>query len=144
MKATHSETIVFITGAFVSNKCWDEWKLYFESKGYKTIAPPWPFKDLSPEELRNRQPDRRIASIRLAGLTEYFENIVKQLPEKPIFDRALHRGLDYTNIITSKDIAAAGIAIHSVAPLGVFTFKLSFYKASWGALGFFTSAQNLF
>ena len=39
MQTIQSKTIVFITGAFVGNNCWDEWKLYFENKGYKTITP---------------------------------------------------------------------------------------------------------
>jgi len=45
MENIKSKNIVFITGSFVSNSCWDEWKDYFESKGFTTIAPPWPFKN---------------------------------------------------------------------------------------------------
>lgn len=143
MKNNQSKTIVFITGAFVGANCWDEWKTYFEDKGYKTMAPPWPHKDSSPEELRNRQPDAGIASIRLAGLTSYFENIIKQLPEKPILIGHSIGGL-ITQILMQRNIAAAGVAIHSVPPLGVFTFKWSFFKASWGPLGFFTSTKKSF
>ncbi|MEO9205734.1 MAG: alpha/beta fold hydrolase, partial [Gammaproteobacteria bacterium] len=84
MQTIQSKTIVFITGAFVGSNCWDEWRTYFENKGYKTITPRLPHKDASPEELRNRQPDAGIASIRLADLTSYFENIIENLPEKPI------------------------------------------------------------
>jgi pimeloyl-ACP methyl ester carboxylesterase len=143
MKNIPSKTIVFITGAFVGNNCWDEWRAYFENKGYKTLAPPWPHKEASPEELRNRQPDAGIASIRLAALTEYFENIIRKLPEKPILIGHSMGGL-ITQILLQRNVAVAGVAIHSVPPLGVFTFKLSFYKASWGALGFFTSARKSF
>ncbi len=143
MKTSNTKTIVFLTGAFVNNNCWDEWKLYFENKGYKTIAPPWPHKDASSEVLRNRHPDAGIASIRLAALTEYFGNIIKQLPEKPILIGHSIGGL-ITQILLHRNVAAAGVAIHPVAPLGVFTFKFSFYKASWGPLGFFTSASKSF
>src|SRR5258708_4644625 len=143
MKSNQSKTIVFITGAFVGNNCWDEWKTYFENKGYKTIAPPWPHKDALPEELRNRQPDAGIASIRLAGLTSYFDNIIKQLPEKPILIGHSMGGL-IIQILLQRNIATAGIAIHSVPPLGVFSLKWSFFKTSWGPLGFFTSAKKSF
>jgi hypothetical protein len=47
MEPIASNTILFITGAFVGNNCWDSWKKYFEEKGYTTSAPPWPFKDAS-------------------------------------------------------------------------------------------------
>ncbi len=143
MQTIQSKTIVFITGAFVGNNCWDEWKIYFENKGYKTIAPSWPHKDASPEVLRNRQPDAGIASIRLAAVTAYYENIIKQLPEKPILIGHSIGGL-IIQILLQQNIAVAGVAIHSVPPLGVFTFKWSFFKASWGPLGFFTSTKKSF
>ncbi len=143
MKPGQSKIVVFITGAFVGNNCWDEWKIYFEDKGYKTIAPAWPQKDASPEKLRNRQPDAGIASIRLAQVTEYFDNIIRQLPEQPILIGHSIGGL-IIQILLQRSIALAGVAIHSVPPLGVFTLKFSFYKASWGALGFFTSTKKSF
>ncbi len=34
-----SKTVIFITGAFVSNSSWAPWQTYFESKGYTTLAP---------------------------------------------------------------------------------------------------------
>lgn len=142
METIPSKTIVFITGAYVGNNCWDEWKLYFENKGYKTIVPPWPHKNASPEELRNRQPDPEVASIRLATLTGYFEEIIKQLPEKPILIGHSMGGL-MIQILLQRNVAAAGIAIHSIPPLGVFTFKFSFYKASWGHLVFLHRQRNL-
>lgn len=143
MQTIPSKTIVFITGAFVGTNCWDEWKVFFENKGYKTITPALPHKDASPEELRNRQPNTGIASIRLAELTDYFANIIKKLPEKPILIGHSMGGL-IIQLLLQRNIAAAGIAIHSVPPLGVFTFKFSFYKASWGPLGFFTSTKKAF
>lgn len=35
-----TKNILFVTGAFVTHHCWDEWKTYFEKKGYHTVAPP--------------------------------------------------------------------------------------------------------
>lgn len=143
MQTIQSKTIVFITGAFVGNNCWDEWKSFFENKGYTTVAPAWPKKNGSPEELRNRQPDVGIASIRLAEVTAHFENFIRQLPGKPILIGHSIGGL-IIQILLQRNIAVAGVAIHSVPPLGVFTFKWSFFKASWGPLGFFTSTKKSF
>jgi pimeloyl-ACP methyl ester carboxylesterase len=143
MQAIQSKTIVFITGAFVGNNCWSEWESYFQNRGFKTITPSWPHKEASPEELRNRQPDAGIASIRLAQLTDHFDKIIRQLPQKPILIGHSIGGL-IIQILLQRNIAAAGVAIHSVPPRGVFTFKFSFYKASWGPLGFFTSARTSF
>ncbi len=138
-----SKSVVFITGAFVGNNCWDEWSAYFESKGYKTIAPPWPNKEASPEELRNRQPDEGIASNRLAVLTNYYAGIVQGFEEKPILIGHSIGGL-IVQLLLQRGLGVCGIAIHSVPPQGIITLKFSFLKAGWGALGFFTSTKKSF
>lgn len=140
MKA-NQKSILFITGAFVGNNCWDEWRKYFESKGYNTTAPPWPHKDAPPETLRNRQPDAGIASNRLAVLTDYFERIALTFAEAPVLIGHSIGGL-IVQLLLQRGIGACGIAIHPVPPQGIFTFKLSFLKAGWGALGFFTSTKK--
>jgi len=143
MEKTHSKTVVFITGAFVHHSCWDDWKIYFESKGYQTIAPPWPHKNASAETLRNSHPNKEIAANRLAALTDYYDNIVKQLPEKPILIGHSIGGL-IVQLLLQRGSGIAGVAIHSVPPQGIITFKLSFLKAGWGPLGFFTSVRKSF
>jgi len=141
MKKISPGTILFITGAFVGNNCWDDWKLYFESNGYSTSAPPWPHKDASTETLRNRQPDAGIASNRLDKLTDYYAGIVRQLPAPPVLIGHSIGGL-IVQLLLQRGLGIAGVAIHSVPPQGIFTFKLSFLKAGWAALGFFTPAKK--
>ncbi len=143
MLTENPTTILFITGAFVSNKCWDEWKTFFESKGFKTLAPAWPYKDAPAAVLRDRHPDPQIASLRLTQLIEHFENIAKSLPQKPIVIGHSIGGLT-AQILLQRNLAAAAIAIHSVPPQGIMTFKFSFLKAGWGPLGFFTSTKKTF
>src|SRR4051812_46998708 len=81
-----TKTIVFVTGAFVTHHCWDEWRAYFESKGYTTIAPPWPFKDAdTAAQLRARQPnDTDLAALTLQEVVDSYANIITALPEKPL------------------------------------------------------------
>ncbi len=144
MKTIQSKTIVFITGAFVTHHGWDEWKKYFEAKGYTTLAPAWPHKNASAEELRNRQPnDTELAQLTLAELVDHYANIIKALPKKPIVIGHSLGGL-ITQIIVNRDLAAAGIAIHSVPPQGVFPYEFSFLKAGWKVLGLFTSLKKTY
>ena len=143
MKNNQPKTVVFITGAFVHHSCWDEWRLYFESKGYTTIAQPWPHKDASPETLRNSHPNREIASNRLSALIDYYSTIVKQLPEKPILIGHSIGGL-IVQLLLQRGLGFSGVAIHSVPPQGILTFKFSFLKSGWGPLGFFTSTKKSF
>lgn len=133
--------MLFITGAFVSHYCWNEWAAFFESNGYKTVAPPWPKKDADPATLRSRQPDKAVASLRLTELVDHFAAIAGQLPEKPILIGHSMGGL-VTQILVNRGVAAAGIAIHSVPPQGVLPLELTFFKANTKALGFFTPVDE--
>jgi len=143
MTATNSKTILFITGAFVHNSCWDEWKLFYENLGYETLSPPWPNKEAAAAELRQRHPDAKVAAMRLPALTTFYEDIAASLPEKPIIIGHSIGGL-IAQILNGKGLAAAAVAIHSVPPQGLFTFKLSFLIAGWGPLGLFTNANKTF
>ena len=143
MKKIGSKTIVFITGAFVSVECWDDWKDYFTNNGYRCHVPPWPNKNAPAAVLRRRHPDEAVASMRLTTLTEHFADIIKALPEKPIIIGHSIGGL-IVQILLQRDIAVAGVAIHPVAPQGVFVFSLAMLRAAWGPLGFFTSLKKSF
>ena len=143
MLTENPTTILFITGAFVSNKCWDDWKTFFESKGFTTLAPAWPYKDGPAAVLRDRHPDPQIAGLRLTHLIDHFENIARNLPQKPIIIGHSIGGLT-AQILLQRNLAKAAIAIHSVPPQGIMTFKFSFLKAGWGPLGFFTSTKKTF
>lgn len=143
MKTINSKTVLFVTGNFVSNLGWNPWKTYFEAQGYTTLAPAWPFKEGDPTDLRAQHHNSEIASLRLAQIVDYFANIIQSLPEKPIIIGHSMGGL-ITQILINRGLGAAGIMIHSVPPQGVLTTKFSFYKATWGPLGFFTSTKQPF
>jgi pimeloyl-ACP methyl ester carboxylesterase len=143
MKMINSKTVLFITGNFVSNTGWNDWETYFESRGYQTLAPAWPYKDAPAAELRRRHPDHNIAAMRLDTLVDYFGNIIKAMPEQPILIGHSMGGL-VTQLLLQRGFGEAGVAIHSVPPQGVVTFKLSFFRATWGPLGLFTSVKKTF
>jgi pimeloyl-ACP methyl ester carboxylesterase len=137
------KSIVFISGTFIGNNCWDEWKQSFGRKGYTCTAPAWPNKDASPEELRNRYPNSAIASNRLNVITDYYAKIAKALPEEPILIGHSLGGL-VVQLLLQRGIGAAGIAIHSFPQAGLFASKFLFLKAVWPAMGFLTSPNKTY
>jgi pimeloyl-ACP methyl ester carboxylesterase len=144
MKTINSKTVLFVTGAFVSNSGWDEWKTYFENKGYKTLAPAWPFKEGTAKELRDRQPnDTQLAALTLPELIDHYANIAKQLPEKPIIIGHSLGGL-ITQILINRGLGVAGVAIHPVPPKGVIPYEFSFLKAGYKVLGIFSSLKKTY
>jgi pimeloyl-ACP methyl ester carboxylesterase len=145
MQQIKSKSILFITGAFVGNSCWDHWRTYFEEKGYVTTAPPWPYKDARVEALRARHPhhDKELALLTLKELKAHYVNIISSMPEKPIVIGHSYGGL-LTQLMVNNGLAAAGVAIHAVPPKGVFPYEFSFLKAGWKSLGIFTSLKETY
>jgi len=141
MTKTPTKWIIFITGAFIGNNCWDEWKLFFENRGYRCKAPAWPNKIASPEELRNRHPDSAIASNRLNNLTEYFAEFVKAIPEEPILIGHSIGGL-IVELLLQRGFGIAGIAIHSFPSAGAIEFNFTLLKALLTPMAFFSSPQK--
>jgi pimeloyl-ACP methyl ester carboxylesterase len=142
-KLEDSKTILFITGAFVTNTGWDEWKTYFESKGYTTYAPPWPYKDASAAELRERKPDPELAKLRFDELVDYFADYAAKLPEKPILIGHSTGGL-IAQLLLQRGLGVSAVAYHSVPPKGVLTSKFSFIKSVTPAFGPFKSADKTY
>ncbi|HEV8283765.1 MAG TPA: alpha/beta hydrolase [Chitinophagaceae bacterium] len=145
MKNVNPKNIVFVTGAFVGSNCWDEWQTYFQSKGYKTIAPPWPYKEGSVAELRSMHPSKNVGltKLTLSEVVDSYANVIKGFAEKPIVIGHSLGGL-MTQILVNRDLAAAGVAIHSVPPLGVFPYEFSFLRGGWKSLGLFTSLKKTY
>jgi pimeloyl-ACP methyl ester carboxylesterase len=145
METNGSKTILFLTGAFVGNNCWDAWRSFFEEKGFQTSAPPWPYKDAPVGELRSRHPhhDILLARLTIEELLTHYEKIIRSLPEKPILIGHSYGGL-MTQIFVNRGLAAAGVAIHPVPPLGVFPYEFTFLKAGWKSLGVFTDLDETY
>jgi len=143
MPFNQPKSIVFITGAFISNSCWEEWIAYFESRGYKCIAPAWPHKDASAEELRNRPANDLMASNTLVSLMDHYTSIINALPEKPVVIGHSIGGL-IVQLLLQQDLAVAGVAIHPFPPKGINRFWLSFLKAIWETMVLFSSDRNTY
>jgi pimeloyl-ACP methyl ester carboxylesterase len=138
---TLSKTILFIPGAFLADNCWDEWRIYFEKRGYKTICVPWPHKDAPAESLRNNDVENTIASVRLNELVNYFTGIVNSLPDKPILVGHSVGGL-IVQLLLQRKLGTAGIALHSFPPRRAGRRSLSLIKEWWEPMGFFSPAAE--
>jgi len=136
-----SKSVVFITGLFISNCCWDEWVLYFESKGYQCHAPAWPFKDALAEELRNRPDNDPIELNTIESIIEHYTACIGKLKEKPILIGHSVGGL-IAQVLSQRELAIAAVAIHSSPPSGVIPFNLSFHSVAWHVMALFCSPKK--
>jgi pimeloyl-ACP methyl ester carboxylesterase len=130
-----SKTIVFIHGLFVNPKSWQDWKSYFEAKGYTCYTPANPFHEGDPAQLRkNINPN--LAIVNFEDVINNLVEFIDALPEKPIIIGHSLAGLAVQKLI-SMDKAVAGIAIDGAAPQGIITTEWSFWKSNFPVINFF-------
>src|SRR5512135_3037722 len=77
-----ARTIVFIHGAWVTPRCWDPFKGYFEALGFDCLAPAWPGKDRPIEAIR--ADPSPLAGLGIGEIANHYEHLVRALPEPPI------------------------------------------------------------
>lgn len=133
--------VVFLTGAFVSHRCWDEWLPYFTRRGYTCYAPAWPHKAAPAAELRRQHPHSPIAANGLLDVLRTYTDFIRQLPSKPIVIGHSYGGL-LAQLLLQQDMAAAGVAIESVPPQGVLVVSWSFVRSVLPSLGLLTSSKS--
>jgi len=122
------KTILLIHGLFLHTSSWDNWLLFFQEKGYKVINPGYP-GDL-PTVKQCRENPSNIANKGLEEIVSHYSEIIAQLPELPIVIGHSLGGL-IAQILLSRNLAVAGIAIDPAPMKGVKQIPLSSLKASF-------------
>lgn len=136
-----STPIVFIHGLFVTRTCWQQWLNRFEAQGQQCLAIAWPGRDQSVASLRDAHPDPDLARLTLAKVIDHHAMILQSMPTKPVVIGHSMGGL-IAQILLSRGLAAAAVAIDSAPPLGVLTTKWSFFKSNWPVLNPFRSVNQ--
>jgi pimeloyl-ACP methyl ester carboxylesterase len=110
-------TIVLINGLWVTALSWELWVKHFTDKGYHVIAADWPGMEGDIEQLR-RDPSA-FANLGVTEVVDHYEQIIRNIETPPIIIGHGFGGL-VTQILLDRGWGAAGIAIASAAPKGVF------------------------
>jgi pimeloyl-ACP methyl ester carboxylesterase len=125
-----TKSIVFIHGMFMTSLCWENWQKYFDAKGFKVVAPNWPGRGEPVKALRKKHPDPELGKLTLSKVVEHYVNFIENHRENPIII-GHSMGALVTQILINRGIGAAGIAIDSAPPAGIFTTRWSFIKANF-------------
>ncbi len=110
-------TIVLINGLWISALSWELWVQHYTDKGYRVIAANWPGMNGDIDQLR-RDPSR-FATLGLTEVVDHYEQIIRELETPPVIIGHGFGGL-VTQILLDRGWGAAGVAIASAPPKGVF------------------------
>jgi pimeloyl-ACP methyl ester carboxylesterase len=122
-----SKSIIFIHGAWVTPRCWDSFVSYFEQQGYTCLAPTWPHKDKSIEELR-KNPPAALAGLGVQEIVDHYAAIIQAQEEPPILIGHSFGGL-FVQLLLDRGLGAAGVAIDPAPPKGVFALYPTVLKS---------------
>lgn len=121
--------IVFIHGMFVTPHCWAPWVERFSAKGHHCIAPAWPHHDGEPRSLREKHPDPALGKVTLEDVVSVYCDAIARCENSPILIGHSMGGL-IVQILLQRGLGAAGVAIDSAPPKGVFVPSWSFLKSN--------------
>jgi alpha-beta hydrolase superfamily lysophospholipase len=107
-------TIVLIPGLWTTALSWEHWIKHYSEKGYRVIAVNWPGMDGELGSVPGR-----FAKLGLAEVVDHYEQIIRGLETPPIIIGYGVGGL-VTQILLDRGWGAAGVAIASPPPKGVF------------------------
>jgi pimeloyl-ACP methyl ester carboxylesterase len=120
-------TVVFIHGAWVTPACWDQFAGFYTKRGYRCLAPPWPRKDRSIEE--QRESPSALAGLGVQEIVDHYEAIIRDELQPPFLIGHSFGGL-FVQMLLDRGLGAAGVAIDSAPPRGVFATELSVFRAN--------------
>lgn len=125
------KTILLIHGLWVTPRSWEKFKTRYEAQGYNVLTPAWPGITGEVEDMQ-RDPSS-FNNIGIAEVVAHYTAIIRALPELPIIIGHSFGGL-ITQILVDSGLAAAGVAIDSVPPKGIYILPFSTYEALTPAL----------
>ena len=124
-----AETIVMIHGMWGSGWYWENFKGFFESKGYRCVVPTLRFHDMDP----NGVPDPRLGTTSLLDYAADLEKLIRELHVMPILMGHSMGGL-LAQILGSRGLAKALVLLTPASPRGIIALKASVIKSFWSGL----------
>lgn len=125
--ATDTAPIVLIHGLWMPPHSWQGWIERYTAGGRTVHAPAWPGVSELDEQL---DLTKAPSDIRLGEVVDHYDAFVRALPEPPILMGHSFGGL-ITQMLLSRGLGRAGVAIHPAAPRGVYRLPLSVLRATF-------------
>lgn len=125
------QPVVFVHGLWLLSSSWEPWAKQFEEAGYIALSPGWPG---DPHTVREANEDPNgVAGTTIGMAADHYERVIRKLNTKPILVGHSFGGL-LVQILASRGLAAATVALAPAPFRGVLPLPLSALRASWPVL----------
>jgi non-heme chloroperoxidase len=120
------QPVVFVHGLYLLASSWDNWRTFFEERGYTTLAPGWPDDPKTVVEA-NDSPEV-FAHKRIKQVTDYYAQALSQLKRKPAVVGHSFGGL-IAQQLADEGLSMVTVAIDPAGFRGVLPVPLSELKS---------------
>jgi non-heme chloroperoxidase len=118
-----------IHGMWGTGEYWENFKGFFEGKGYQCVVPTLRFHDMDPKAV----PDPRLGRTSLIDYAEDLEKLIRELHATPIL-MGHSMGGCLAQILGSRELAKALVLLSPSPPHGIMALKPSVIKSFRSAL----------
>ncbi len=105
---------------------WDNYRSFFEPRGYRCVAPNLPYHDADPRSA----PDPRLGTTSLLDYARFLEAEVRKLDAPPIIMGHSMGGL-LAQILGARGLGKALVLLTPASPAGIMAISPSVLKAFW-------------
>ena len=136
-----AETIVMIHGMYGGAWHWDNYKGFFEQKGFQCHRPVLRYHDIDPHD----KPDPKLGTTSLLDYARDLEEYIWNLDQKPILMGHSMGGL-LAQVLGARGLAGSLVLLTPGSPAGINALKFSVVKSFWSVLskwGFWRNPNRL-
>jgi pimeloyl-ACP methyl ester carboxylesterase len=123
--------LMFVHGAWLSARSWENYADYFGKRGFAVSAPEWPRKHGDVEELRGDTDG--LAGLGVKEIVDHYEGLIRELERPPVLIGHSYGGL-FVELLLVRGLGRAGVALSPAPPKGILVLPFSTLKAASPAL----------
>ena len=124
-----TNTIVMVHGMWGGSWCWDNYRTFFEQRGFRCLTPVLRHHDVDPQA----PPEAALGRVSLRNYADDLETFVREQPETPIIMGHSMGGL-LTQMLGARGLGKALVLLTPAAPAGLNSLSYSVIRSFWGIL----------
>jgi pimeloyl-ACP methyl ester carboxylesterase len=126
--AGHGDTpLIFIHGAWLSARSWENYLGYFGERGFAVSAPEWPRKQGDVEEMR--ETGDASAGLGVQEIVDHYEQLIRAFDQPPVLIGHSYGGL-FVELLLDRGLGRAGVAMSPAPPKGILALPFSTLKSA--------------
>jgi len=124
-----ADTIMMIHGMWGGKWYWENYRKFFEGKGYTCVIPTLRYHDVDPKAA----PHPNLGATSLVDYADDLEKEIKKLHSRPILMGHSMGGL-LSQMLAARGLAKAIVLLTPAAPRGILALRPSVIKSFWSAM----------